>query len=53
MDRFRERTGKGCLIGRLAAGSFPVLFTPEEAEEFIRDVRWRVHQQTGQWPLWL
>ena len=25
-------------LGRLPAGSFPVLFTPEEAEEFVRDV---------------
>ena len=47
MDRFRERTGRRRLIGRLPAGSFPVLFTPGDAEGFVRDVRRRVHQQTG------
>jgi len=52
MDRFTERTvGGGRLIGGLAAGSFPVLFTPEEAEEFVRKVRRHAHQQTGQWLL--
>src|SRR4029450_12416970 len=34
---------KGRLIGRLPAGSFPGVFTPEEAEEFVREVRQRVH----------
>ena len=52
MDRFRERTGKGRLIGRLPAGSFPGLFTPEEAEEFVREVRQRVsisRPGSGRW----
>jgi hypothetical protein len=35
MDRFTERTGRRRLIGRPPAGSFPVLFTPDEAEEFV------------------
>ena len=45
MDRFRERTGRRRLIGRLPACSFPILFTPDDAEEFVWEVRGRGHQQ--------
>jgi len=34
-----------------AMGFFPILFTPDDAEGFTRELRRHVYQQTGRLPL--
>jgi hypothetical protein len=41
--------GGGVLIRRKR--KFPVMISPDDAEEFVREVRRRTYQGTGEWPL--
>jgi len=48
-NRVWGRPGYSILIRR--KWGLPVVLSPDDPEEFVRQLRERAHQRTGEWPL--